>query len=67
MSIKEYALFIKRKLNLNIKIKFDQNKKIDGTPRKILDCSIAKSYGWKSKITLDQGFNQTYKHFLKHS
>ena len=32
---------------------------------KILNCSIAKKYGWKSKISLDSGFNITYKNFLK--
>ena len=36
-----------------------------GTPRKILDSSLAKSYGWKSKIDMDQGFNLTYRDYLK--
>ena len=65
MSIKSYAEFIKKKINSKIKIRFDNNKFIDGTPRKILDCKIAKSYGWKSKVSLDKGFDITFKYFLK--
>ena len=65
MSIKNYAEFVKRKINSKIKIKFDNNKLMDGTPRKILDCKIAKSYGWKSKISLDRGFDITFKYFLE--
>ena len=64
-TIKQYADFIVKKLNTKLKIKFDQNKLLDGTPRKILDCSLAKSYGWKSKISLDKGFVITFNNFLK--
>ena len=40
-SIEEYARFIMKELDYNCKIKF--NKKMpDGTPRKILDVSLAK-------------------------
>ena len=65
MTIKEYAEFVKKKINSKIKIKFDNNKLMDGTPRKILNCKIAKSYGWKSKTSLDKGFEITFKYFLK--
>ena len=64
MTIAEYAKLIIKKLNSKLKIKFDKSKH-DGTKRKILNCSIAKKYGWKSKISLDSGFNITYKNFLK--
>ena len=30
-------------------------------PRKVLDISLAKKYGWKPKISLDQGFDITIK------
>ena len=63
MSIKNYAEFVKKKINSNIRIKFDNNKFMDGTPRKILDCKLAKSYGWKSKISLNKGFDITFKYF----
>jgi len=63
-TISEYAKFIIKKFNTKLKIKFDKTKK-DGTKRKILDCSIAKKYGWKPKYSLDYGFEKTYKDFLK--
>ena len=65
MTIKAYAKFVVKKINSKIKIKFDNNKLMDGTPRKILNCKIAKSYGWKSKISLDKGFDITFKYFLE--
>ncbi len=65
MSIKEYAEFVKKKIRSKIKIEFDNNKLMDGTPRKILNCKIAKSYGWKSKVSLDKGFDITFKYFLE--
>ena len=65
MSISQYANFIKKRLKSNIKIKFDKNRNLDGTPRKILNCSVARLYGWKSKTSLVEGFNETFKHFIK--
>ena len=64
MTITEYANFIIRKLNSKLKIKFDKSKH-DGVKRKILDCSIAKKYGWNPKINLDSGFESTYKNYMK--
>ena len=63
-SIENYAKFIIKKLNLDIKIKFDKSKP-NGTPRKILDSSVAMKYGWKPKIGLDEGFQKVYQSFLK--
>ena len=62
-SILEFAKFIMKKLNVDIKIKFDK-KKPNGTPRKRLNISLAKNYGWESKISLEEGFNLTYDDFL---
>lgn len=64
MSIKQYAQFLIKKLNLKVKIKFDISKP-DGVQKKLLDTSLAKKYGWKSRISLDKGFDITYKSFLK--
>ena len=64
MTIAEYAKFIIEKFNYKLKIKFDKSKH-DGTKRKILDCSIAKKYGWSSKITLSSGLEKTYKEYIK--
>ena len=63
-TISEYAKFIIEKFNTKLKIKFNKSKK-DGMKRKLLDCSIAKKYGWKPKYSLDYGFEKTYKDFLK--
>ena len=57
-SIIEYAKFIINELNLNLKIKKDLTKP-DGTPRKIVDISIAKKYGWKAKVDFKEGFKKT--------
>ena len=53
-----------KKLDCSLKIKFDK-KMPNGTPRKVLDCKIAKSYGWKSKFSLEKGFDLTFREFLK--
>ena len=52
-----------KKIGLKLRIKYDL-KKPNGTPRKLLDTDIAKTYGWKSKINLDEGFELTLKNFL---
>ena len=62
--IVDYAKFIMKKMNLKLKIKFNK-KKPNGTPRKILDTTLAKNYGWKSKFDLEESFKLTYKDFLK--
>ena len=63
-SILQYSKIILKELNLNLKIKKDLSKP-DGTPRKILDISIAQKYGWKSKISFRAGFNKTYLEYKK--
>ena len=64
MSIKQYAEFIASQLSYKVKFRFDKTKK-DGTPRKILNCSLAKKYKWSAKTTLVVGFKKTYSNFLK--
>ena len=63
-SIKYYANFLIKNLNSNVKeIKFDKSMP-DGTLRKVLNISLAKSYGWRPKIGLKEGLLETYKYFL---
>ena len=64
MKIIDYAKFIIKELQINIKIKKDLSKP-DGTPRKIVDCCIAKKYGWKPKVNFKKGFELTYKNYLE--
>ena len=65
-SILEYAKFILRKINYRCMIILDKSKP-DGTKRKIIDNSIALSYGWKPKINLDDGFELTLKSYFSKS
>jgi len=59
----DYAKFIMKMLDYNVKIKFD-NSKPNGVPRKLLDTSLAKKYGWKSKTDLKTGFWKTYHSYI---
>ena len=63
-TIENFAKFIIKKFNIKIKIRYDKSKP-NGTPRKLVDTTLAESYGWKSKFSLDQGFKLTLKDFLK--
>ena len=63
-TIKEYSKFIMKKLNINLRIVLNK-KKPTGTPRKTLNTNLARSYGWRSKINLNLGFDLTYQDFLK--
>ena len=63
MSIKNYAKFIMKKLNYICQIKYDK-KKPNGTPRKIIDNTIAKYYGWNKYTSLETGFKITFQDFL---
>ena len=62
-SIKDYAKKIMKILNVKANIIFDKTKP-DGTPRKLLDISLAKKYGWRAKTTLKNGIIKTYASFL---
>ena len=59
-----YARYIMKKFRVKLKISYDR-KKSDGMPKKCLDISLAKKYGWKPSNNLDNGFNITLRDFLK--
>ena len=63
--IKEYVDIIAKQIfpNGKFKIKFDK-KKPNGTPRKVLDVSLAKKYGWKAKTSLKFAINKTYLDYI---
>jgi GDP-L-fucose synthase len=63
MTVVEYAKFIIRELKLDLKIELDRSKP-DGTPRKIIDSSLARKYGWKPNVSLKEGFKKTYTDYL---
>ncbi len=62
-TIKQYINLVSKKLGYKKKIKFNNQKILDGTPRKILDCRIAKKYGWKPRWPLDKSIDLTIKDF----
>jgi len=62
-TIISYAKFISKKLNVKLKFIYDRTKPT-GTPRKKLNLQLSKSYGWKAKTSLSEGFDITFKDFL---
>ena len=64
--IKEYAKIFSKVItpNLSFKIKYDLSKP-NGTPRKVLDVSLAKKYGWTKKTELTKAIKYTYEDFVK--
>jgi len=65
-SIKHYANLIIKLImpNKKIAIKYDKSKP-NGTPRKVLDVSLAKKYGWHSSMNLKDAIIKTHKSYLK--
>jgi len=64
-SIKYYAELIVKNIlpKKKIFIKYDKSKP-NGTPRKVLDVSLAKKYGWKAKNDLNKSILKTYNSYL---
>ena len=65
-SIKYYANLILKLIipNKKIVIKYDKSKP-NGTPRKVLDVSLSKKYGWHSSMNLKDAIIKTYNSYLK--
>jgi len=65
-SIEYYAKQILKILipEKKVLIKYEKSKP-NGTPRKVLDVSLAKKYGWKAKSNFKNSIIQTYNLFLK--
>ena len=64
LRIKEYvSLFLKILLpKRKIKIVYDKSKP-NGTPRKVLDVSLAKKYGWTAKTSIKDAVFKTYDEY----
>ena len=65
MTIKDYAIKIKNKIDPTVLIEFDNNKKIDGVKRKKLDISLTKKNGWTSKMNFNMAIDKTIKDFKR--
>ena len=65
ISIQSYVkLFLKILLpNKRIKIIYDKTKP-NGTPRKVMDISLAKKYGWKPKTKIENAILKTYENYV---
>lgn len=65
ISIGELAQMIKDVVGYEGELEFDSSKP-DGTPRKLLDVSHLRRQGWRAKIGLREGLEETYAWFLAH-
>ena len=65
MTINEYANLIKKKIDPEVMIKFNKDKKLDGVMRKKLNLSLANQYGWKSKMNFSKVIDKIIEEFKK--
>ena len=66
MSIRNYANFIKKKIDPDVLIKFNNNKKLDGVFRKKLNLNLANIYGWRSKMNFSKVLDEVIREFKNH-
>ena len=64
ISIKKLAEKIKNTIEYKGELKFN-SKMPDGNPRKLLDSTLIKKYGWFPKVDLDTGLKNTYTWYLE--
>ena len=64
LKIKELAVLVQQEVEVEGEIEFDSSKP-DGTPRKFLDISKLKSFGWIPTTSLKDGIRKTYDWYLK--
>jgi GDP-L-fucose synthase len=66
LTIRELVEIVARVIGFEIDLVFDSTKP-DGTPRKLLDTTRLQALGWKPRISLNDGIQQTYHWFLEGS
>lgn len=64
-SIKQFVSIICDFYKYDGKIKFDSSK-LNGTPRKKLDLTLSKQYGWKAKVNLKTGLSLVHQDMIRH-
>ncbi|WP_276091380.1 GDP-L-fucose synthase [Pedobacter sp. JY14-1] len=64
LTIKDLALLIKDVVGFEGGLTFDTSKP-DGTPRKLMDVSKLRSFGWSYKTELREGLKLAYDDFLE--
>lgn len=63
VSIKELVDMVRRVVHPHAKIQWDTAKP-DGAPRKLLDVSRLHALGWRHRVSLGEGIEQTYNWFF---
>ncbi len=63
-SIRELAEAIAKVTGYSGEIQWDLNKP-DGAPRKLLDSSLIRSFGWKPAVNFEEGLRSTYHWYLE--
>ncbi len=66
LSIHQLALLVKDVIRYEGELAFDTSRP-DGTPRKLMDVSKLRSYGWTHKTSLEEGIKLAYHDFLSHT
>jgi GDP-L-fucose synthase len=66
LTIRELVEIVARVIGFEIELVFDASKP-DGTPQKLLDITRLQTLGWKPRISLNDGIEQTYHWFLESS
>jgi GDP-L-fucose synthase len=66
VTIAELAELIRAVVGYGGRIRFDASRP-DGTPRKVLDISRLTALGWRPRIALRTGLEQTYAWYLEHA
>jgi GDP-L-fucose synthase len=64
ISIKELAELIIAEVGYKGQLVFDTTKP-DGTPRKLMDISKIRNFGWTMRISLKEGLQRTIKEFTE--
>ncbi len=65
LSIRELAEMLQQVIGYEGELRFDTSKP-DGTPRKLLDVSRLHALGWRARIPLRRGIEETYAWYLAH-
>jgi len=65
LTIRELAETVREVVAPEVEIVFDRSKP-DGMPRKLLDCSRLHALGWRPRIPLRRGIEETYRWFRAH-
>jgi GDP-L-fucose synthase len=65
LSIRDLAHLVAKTVGYEGQLVFDPSKP-DGTPRKLLDTTRLTAFGWRPRISLEDGLRATYQWFLEH-